>query len=326
MSGTNPNGGRERIYPKLPGSPVRTDWRPEEFTQAIRDHGVNLWWEKASRCVCLNSEQSQQAKVDCPVCYGVGWEYWGGQQVRGIVGALDLNPQSQVAFGQWSAGMAQITIESAHRPNYRDRYVSMSTVLPYSELRYRRTVPGSGVLERLRYLIATRTDLTLWPDSPKPLPVNAFPGSYVDSADQPVTTYVEEVEAQQMAQVVAEAGPAEKGAPIAVTRIRVINPATRNPMPDVLVEGQDFAVVEGRIDWSLGDQRGTAPAPDQRYSVTYNYNPRYIVTGFNHAARDQYLPGNECAGGNSGGPQRIVRFPVEVLAKLETLMEEVPGD
>lgn len=320
---TNPTAGRERIYPKSPGSPVRTDWRLEEFVQAIKDHGVDLLWEKASKCPCLNSEQSQQPLVNCPVCFGIGWEYWGGQVVRGIVDALDLNQNAQASFGMWTFGTATVTVESGHRPNFRDRYVSLSSFLPYSETRWRKAQPGT--LERLRYEIATRTDLNLWPDDPKPAPTNDFPATYVDSAGQPVSTYVLQAESARHAQAIAETKPVEEHAPLAVTRLRTIDPVTRAPNPHVLVQDVDFTVVEGRIDWALGDALGTAPAVDQMYAVTYSYNPRYVVVTFNHAARDQYLPGNTCGNG-TGGPQRLTRFPVEVLVKLETLIEEVPGD
>lgn len=318
---TLPSAGRERYYPLLAGSPVRTDWRQEEFTQAIRDHGLPLLWEKASNCPCVNSEQSQQPLVNCPVCYGTGWEYWGGQVVRGIIDGLDMDQQTQIAFGTWSHGSARITVESAHRPNFRDRYVSLTSVLPFTEKRWRKA--RGTELERLRYEIATRTDLNLWPDEPKPLPTNDYPSTYVDSAGQPVSTYVATAEAARKAQAVAETAPVERAAPIAVTRLRTMDPVTRVPNPYVLVQGIDFEVVNGRIDWALGEARGTAPVLDQLFTVTYNYNPVYQVITFSHAARDQMLPSLTC-----GDPSAeiLTRFPVEVLVKLEALIEGVPGD
>jgi hypothetical protein len=317
------SAGRERYYPKLGGSPVRADWRLEEFTQAIRDHGLNLLWQKASRCPCVNSPQTQQPLVNCPVCYGVGWEYWGDQVVRGIIDDLNLDQNTQIAFGTESHGMARITLESAHRPNFRDRLVSLTSVLPFSEKRWRKALPGE--LERLRYQVVTRTDLNLWPDDPKPEPVNDFPSTYVDSAGQPVSTYVDLAASAQRAQAIVETGPVEYHAPIAVTRLRTMDPVTREPNPYVLVQGVDFEVVAGRINWALGDARGTAPALDQLFSVTYNYSPVYQVVTFTHAARDQFLPGTTCDGVGEGA-QKLTRFPVEVLVRLEALIEGVPGD
>lgn len=160
-------------------------------------------------------------------------------------------------------------------------------------------------------------------DLPFALPTNDYPSTYVDSAGQPVSTYVATAEAARKAQAVAETAPVERAVPIAVTRLRTMNTVTREPNPYVLVQGTDFDVVNGRIDWALGDARGTAPVLDQLFTITYNYNPVYQVITFSHAARDQMLPSLTC-----GDPSAeiLTRFPVEVLVKLEALIEGVPGD
>ncbi len=50
----------------------------------------------------------------------------------------------------------------------------------------------------------------------------------------------------------------------------------------------DFAVTDGKIDWTLGVAAGTAPAEGDRYSVSYYASPRYVVTDHPHAYRDTF--------------------------------------
>jgi hypothetical protein len=52
--------------------------------------------------------------------------------------------------------------------------------------------------------------------------------------------------------------------------------------------GTDFAVTDGKIDWTLGVAAGTAPAEGDRYSVSYYASPRYVVTDHPHAYRDTF--------------------------------------
>jgi len=320
---------RERYYPRYPGVPTRADFKPDEFSQAIRIHGVDLWWEKSTLCACSNNAQTGQAQTGCPVCYGIGYEYWGGQELRGIVDAMDLHRDTQTAFGQWAWGMATITMESAYLPNFRDRITNLTAVLRYSEKRTRRAAPG--VLERLQYQIAERRDLTLYPDDPKPAPANPFPSTYVDNLDQPVSTYVAQARNQQVAETIARDSVPEVRVPLSVLRMRKMDPLTRSPVDYILQQGVDFEVQAGRINWALGDALGTAPALGDLFAVEYLYHPRYIVEAFNHAARDQYLlPVCEpavCVPNLGGIPKNevLTRLPIEVIAKLDVLREESPG-
>jgi hypothetical protein len=54
------------------------------------------------------------------------------------------------------------------------------------------------------------------------------------------------------------------------------------------VQGTDFAVTDGKIDWTLGVAAGTAPVEGDRYSVAYYASPRYVVTDHPHAYRDTF--------------------------------------
>ena len=72
-----------------------------------------------------------------------------------------------------------------------------------------------------------------------------------------------------------------------VLHIQKASSAGLSTESDALTSGVDYVVTEqGRIDFTLGDQAGTAPATGDRYSITYYASPRYYVADHPHAHRD----------------------------------------
>lgn len=56
-----------------------------------------------------------------------------------------------------------------------------------------------------------------------------------------------------------------------------------------LIENEDFAITDdGRIDWDLGDEAGTAPEEGAWYSVRYYARPVFIVKGLPYLRRDGF--------------------------------------
>lgn len=78
-----------------------------------------------------------------------------------------------------------------------------------------------------------------------------------------------------------------------------------------LVEDVDFEIDNsGRVDWTLGDGLGTAPAVGSRYSIHYVCNPRYIAQSFPFIFRDTWL--------REKSPMRVhATMPVRVDCTLE---------
>ncbi len=73
----------------------------------------------------------------------------------------------------------------------------------------------------------------------------------------------------------------------------------------------DFTVTEdGAIDWTPGDQAGTAPDEEEGFVVTYYAHPRYVTTEYPHASRVTYTK-------MKGTTERVQYLPVQVLARLE---------
>lgn len=89
-------------------------------------------------------------------------------------------------------------------------------------------------------------------------------------------------------------------------------------LSDVLVEGTDFDVVDGKIDWTKGDGLGSAPAVGDRYSVSYFGRPRYVVTSHPFSIRDTVSV--------SKVPSQVpVHTAVHAAGKLEYLGGESNG-
>lgn len=78
-----------------------------------------------------------------------------------------------------------------------------------------------------------------------------------------------------------------------------------------LVEGVDFTVVDGLIDWTLGDDLGTAPVVGARFVCEYTTDPVYLVQTIPHTFRDRYVVPSE------GPAERRAASNLHVDAYLE---------
>jgi hypothetical protein len=82
---------------------------------------------------------------------------------------------------------------------------------------------------------------------------------------------------------------------------------------DALTPGVDFEITDdGRIDWTPGDDLGTAPAEGGRYSISYYTHPRFLVIDNPHVFRDTQV---QVKSPNT----RPQAMPVHCMARLEFL-------
>lgn len=83
--------------------------------------------------------------------------------------------------------------------------------------------------------------------------------------------------------------------------------------PSEVALGTDFEVdAQGRIDWSLGDASGRAPAEGARYSVHYYFHPRYVVRSFPYSDVDMVID-------SDAGTRKYVRQRSVAMCWLEWL-------
>ena len=88
------------------------------------------------------------------------------------------------------------------------------------------------------------------------------------------------------------------------------SPEGEAALDGVLTPGEDFEVVDGKVDWTLGDDAGTAPEEGGRYSFTYYAHPAFIVLTHPHAFRDTVTQVKKPAPVHTA-------LPVNAIAKLE---------
>lgn len=84
---------------------------------------------------------------------------------------------------------------------------------------------------------------------------------------------------------------------------------------DSMVEGVDFAVVDGKIDWTLGDGTGKAPVVGAWYSMCYYAAPRYVVVDYPHSFRDTWIQ-------KKTPEPTFAPLPVNVMARLDFYRKE----
>ena len=153
-----------RIPPKL--NP-RADFKPEQFRKVIISHGLNVRWEQAAECPCSQASNahgfslgsasisSEQARVDCPACYGKGYLYHSAQTIRAVVTGARKEEQRHGPAGatEYGRGNIGLTLLPEHLPMYGDRFSILDSAIVYRETLIR----GSGPTDTPRYPIATRS-------------------------------------------------------------------------------------------------------------------------------------------------------------------------
>jgi len=270
----------------------RIDFRPGYFEAVLNQHGRPTLWEKSGACPCRNNAETAQPNAMCPVCGGLGTEWYDGQVINVIYDNLESNKDTMIAFGTWSFGTARLTMRSEYRPGPRDRYTLLSSVMIFSEKRTRR-----AVRERPRYPIASiQTELMVTkPD-----------GELVKRNVRQSVMRLRKMTPAGLPGDVLSVGL--DCAIVQDQKVPVVD-ASAYAAFGLPTEGGDV-VIGGSLDWTLGDQRGTAPKVGEQYAITYLYHPRYEVVTFNHAIRDDKSK-------QKAPDMRIERLPLEIMCKLD---------
>ena len=273
--------------PALPQSPPRIDFNPADFDAAFREHGAWVLYERSARCGCRNSEQSDVSAVGCPLCAGRGWEYYERSAQRALVSALDLEQNSQEAFGDYVYGMLRWSIPGGSIPGIRDRFINLDSLMMFSEVvmapRARGLTTEFPVGEPLplRYFVGSQRDKLL---------ADVVPG--IVDGDDPVAIGQELINA---------APPSAAGEEVErdVVHLRGFTGDVENTL---LQRTADFEVRDGEL---------VLLKPGiQRVSVAYLCHPRYTVLTFRHTNRDRWLK----------SPRGVLQYmPRAGLARLDYL-------
>ena|ERR1700686_1634121 len=100
----------------------QTDLDTSIFADIFTGEGaVELGWEAASRCECLNVE-TKQGNPNCRECYGTGVTFGPSQAVRGLFRSQDRYVSRRMT-GELAHGDAQLTTPLDVKPGYTDAKV-----------------------------------------------------------------------------------------------------------------------------------------------------------------------------------------------------------
>lgn len=149
----------------IPTTKIRTQFKPEEFSRVINQHGYFVTWTKALRCPC-NEVTTDQPDINCEECGGSGFYYTDPIPTRAIMTAMERNQRVYERFGAWVEGTSTCTVEPMYRLGYLDRIEMVDSVMPHSELftkgnrrGIRSKLPANK--DSLRYRISRATAL-IW--------------------------------------------------------------------------------------------------------------------------------------------------------------------
>lgn len=129
---------------------TRADFRAEEFSKAIRQHGKYVVWRKALMCPCARNDG--QHDINCEQCDGSGFFYVDAARIQAHMVAFDQKTRLFEKMGVLAEGSCTVTVEAENRLGFRDSLQMRDSVMVYDEL----LVKGSR--RGIRSKLPTRRD------------------------------------------------------------------------------------------------------------------------------------------------------------------------
>jgi len=154
-------GDRDTDEPLPPLGKTRSDFREQEFTRVLNQHGKYVIWRKAVLCPCLN-ENTGQASLDCMDCDGSSYLYIDPVDIRAHMAQFDKSTKIYEKFGLWQQGGVSITVEPKYRLGYRDSIEMKDALMSFNELLKKNNRRGirsklPGGVDSARYRITNLT-------------------------------------------------------------------------------------------------------------------------------------------------------------------------
>jgi hypothetical protein len=146
----------------VPIGKTRADFREDEFTRTIRQHGKHVVWRKAMLCPCFDME-TQRSRLDCEDCNNEGFLYVDPHKIQALMAQFDKRTTLAQKFGIHQEGNVQVTVEPKYRFGYRDSIEMLDSVMPFNELIFkndrrgrRKRLPANVDVARYRIVHVAR--------------------------------------------------------------------------------------------------------------------------------------------------------------------------
>ena len=177
------NEADNKLVPDL--AQQRIDFREEDFTRFVKQHGQPVIWRKAMLCTCRNTD-SDRALITCATCFGTGTRLVAPMPIQVIFQQHDKRTKLFEKFGPWTTGSVQVTTEAQYRLGFRDTLEMKYALGSYYELiekgdrrNYRRNLPVG--FDVARYRIQEVTHMIAQPKTTKKIETTS--GSFVPEKD-----------------------------------------------------------------------------------------------------------------------------------------------
>lgn len=162
-------GPQDTNEAKPPSYKNRANFREEEFTRILEQHGKYVVWRKAILCPCLN-EVTGQGALTCTHCDGSGFIYTDPSRIRAHMASFDSKTGIYEKFGMWQEGGCMATVLPKYRLGYRDSIEMEDSLMTFCELLKkgnRRGIRGKlpAGKDSARYRIVNLTSLCFVDDS-----------------------------------------------------------------------------------------------------------------------------------------------------------------
>lgn len=113
---------------------ARVEFDIPSMVRFIDDRGIDVLWERAYFCPCLNPE-SGHPRMDCPRCHGKGIAYLPAKETKMIIQSQEKGINN-IDIGILESGTAIGTTKLEHRISYRDRFTVPEVLMPQSMVYY----------------------------------------------------------------------------------------------------------------------------------------------------------------------------------------------
>lgn len=118
-------------------SVVRTPavyFQESRYEVAIKQHGYNIFHQKALRCSCINKETGTPLP-NCLNCGGIGYFHIEKTRTKALVQGMN-NQKKQQNWSETNAGLANITTSYSENISYMDRISIIDLELNFSQVVY----------------------------------------------------------------------------------------------------------------------------------------------------------------------------------------------
>ena len=257
----------------------RPDFRPEEFRKLVFHRGMNMVWEQSQECPCRRTAT----------------DFSGARFSSGLFTAqsgttTEARPDCEMCKGEGYF---------LHSAQEIKALLTRASATPEAYTAYGEFTRGTVFLTLLPEHLPAMFDRVTLADS-----VMVYRESRIRTANA-IESLRYPIETRGL--------DLQSGA----TQVNVLHVQSSqadglSTSTDTMIQGVNFAVTGGKIDWSLGDAGAGSPGEGNGWTVTYYARPRYVILDHPHTHRDTFI--------KVKAPDiTFAPLPVQCMARLDFL-------